>query len=117
MKRNHRSLAAWKKAIELVEAVYSATRSFPREEMFGLTSQMRRAAVSVPANIAEGAARAGSKELVQFLNIAAASLSELDTHIEIATRIGFLCNDTLARQVDEVSGILLGLIAAVKRRA
>jgi four helix bundle protein len=84
--------------------------------MFDLTSQMRRAAISVPANIAEGAARAGTKELVQFLNIAAASLSELDTHIEIAMRIGLLQDDKLAAQVDEVSGILLGLISSVKRR-
>ena len=66
MKRAHRSLAAWKKSVDLVEAVYAATKSFPKEEMFGLTGQMRRAAVSVPANIAEGAARGSTKELVHF---------------------------------------------------
>jgi four helix bundle protein len=107
---------AWQKALALVEAIYTVTRSFPKDEMFGLTSQMRRAAVSVPANIAEGAARGGSKEFVQFLNIAAASLSGLDTHLEIAMRIGLLKDGKLAAQVDEVAGILLGLISSVKRR-
>jgi four helix bundle protein len=108
---------AWQKGIALVETVYKVTRTFPKEEMFGLTSQMRRAAISVPANIAEGAARGGTKELIQFVNIAAASLSELDTHIEIAMRIGLLQDNRLASQVDEISGVLLGLIASLKRRA
>jgi len=74
--------------IDLVQQVYVSTRTFPNEEVFGLTAQMRRAAVSVPANIAEGFARAGTKELLRFLTIAAASSSELDTHVEIARRLG-----------------------------
>ena len=116
MKRAHRSLAAWQKSVDLVEAVYAATKSFPKEEMFGLTGQMRRAAVSVPANIAEGAARGGTKELVHFVNIASAFLSELDTHIEIARRLGYLKDDVLSKTTDEVAGILMGLSTSLKRK-
>ncbi len=116
MKRNHRSLKAWQKAIELVERVYAETREFPKDELFGLTSQMRRAAVSVPANIAEGAARPGTKELLRFLGIAAASLSELDTHVEIARRLGYLKDDALHAEIDAVSALLMGLHASVKKK-
>ncbi len=77
LKRNHRSLNAWQQAMELVVAVYQATSKFPQNEQYGLTSQLRRAAVSVPANIAEGAARNGSKEFLHFLGIASGSLSDL----------------------------------------
>jgi four helix bundle protein len=87
MKRGHRNLKVWEEAMKLVEHVYRVSRSFPKEEIFGLTVQMRRAAISVPANIAEGAARSGTKELARFVSIAIASLSELDTHIEIARRL------------------------------
>jgi four helix bundle protein len=116
VKRNHRSLKAWQQAIELVEHIYAETREFPKEELFGLTSQMRRAAVSVPANIAEGAARSGTKELVRFLSIAEASLSELDTHVEIARRLGYLKNDQLHREIDAVAALLMGLSASLKRK-
>ena len=116
MKRNHRSLKTWQEAVNLVEHVYAATRSFPKEEMFGLAAQMRRAAVSVPANIAEGAARAGTKELVRFLSIAAASLSELDTHVEIARRLGYLEGPGLFERIDSVAGLLMGLNASIKRK-
>jgi four helix bundle protein len=116
MRRNHRSLKAWQLAIDLVEHVYEVTRAFPREEIFGLTAQMRRAAVSVPANIAEGSARAGTRELVRFVGIAAASLSELDTHIEIAQRLGYLKDPTLSHRLDEVSAVLMGLNSSLKRK-
>ena len=116
MKRNHRSLKAWQKAVDLVEHVYADTRTFPKEELFGLTAQMRRAAVSVPANIAEGAARSGSRELVRFLSIAEASLSELDTHVEIAIRLGYLKSDQLVQEIDAVAGLLLGLSASVRKK-
>jgi four helix bundle protein len=84
LRRKHRDLPAWQAAVELVEIVYQVTAAFPREEAYGLTSQMRRAAVSVPANIAEGAARRTTNELLHFLGIASGSLSEIDTHVEIA---------------------------------
>jgi len=116
VKRNHRSLKAWQKAIELVEHVYAETRNFPKEELFGLTSQMRRAAVSVPANIAEGAARSGTKELSRFLSIAEASLSELDTHVEIAHRLGFVKVNQLQDEMDAVAGLLLGLSASIRKK-
>jgi four helix bundle protein len=116
VKRNHRTLKAWQQSIALVEHIYESTKSFPKDETFGLTSQMRRAAVSVPANIAEGFARAGTKELVQYLYIAAASLSELDTHVEIATRLGYLKDSTLVQEIDDVSGLIMGLQSSIKRR-
>lgn len=118
MRRNHRSLNAWQQAMELVADVYSATSPFPSHEQFGLTSQLRRAAVSVPANIAEGFARKSSKELLQFLSISAGSLSELDTLLDIATRLGYLKeSNNLSSKVDEVSGLVMGLAASIKRRA
>lgn len=116
MKRNHRSLKAWQQAVELVERIYAVSRTFPKEELFGLTSQMRRAAVSIPANIAEGSARSGTRELVRYLSIAGASLSELDTHVEIARRLGYLKDDTLNERMDAVAALLMGLSAALKRK-
>jgi len=118
VKRAHRDLKAWQQAMGLVTAIYSATSSFPAQEKFGLASQLQRAAVSVPANIAEGFARNGTKELLHFLGIAAGSLTELDTLIELAARLGYLNNaEELNGKVDEVSGLLMGLSASIKRRA
>jgi len=85
--KNHKDLEVWKEAVELAAICYSATKGFPREEQFGLVSQMRRAAVSIASNIAEGAVRASNKEFVQFLYISLGSASELDTQIEIARKI------------------------------
>lgn len=86
---NHKELDVWKKGMDLVEKIYSLSASFPAEERFGLTSQIRRAAVSVPSNIAEGAARKSDKELLQFISIAIGSLAELETQYLIAIRLGF----------------------------
>ena len=79
--RPHRKLDVWQKAMELVRAIYQTTSTFPKNEEYGLSSQMRRASVSVPSNLAEGAARKGKNEFKQFLNIAQGSLSELDTRL------------------------------------
>lgn len=115
--RAHRKLPLWKASIDLVEAFYAATRSFPVEEQFGLKSQMRRAAVSVPANVAEGAARKSTAELIQFLYIANGSLSELDTHLEIAKRVGLMKDiETLQRHLDSVQSQVLTVIASLKQR-
>lgn len=117
MKRNHRTLKAWQEAIELVDAVYSATAAFPADERFGLTSQLRRASVSVPANIAEGFARTGTRELLRFLSIASGSLSELDTLIEVARRQKLLTEaDALTGQIDRVSALVLALAASLKKK-
>ena len=114
MKRNHRELRAWQDAMTLVEHLYRVTAPFPQSEAYGLTSQIRRAAVSVPSNIAEGAARSGPKELRQFLSIAQASLSELDTLVDIANRVGYLQDpeSTVAR-IDQVSGLLAKLKSSI----
>lgn len=117
MKRKHRDLNAWQQAMTLVEHVYALTLSFPPDERFGLTSQLRRAAVSVPANIAEGFARNGSKELLYFLGIAGASLSELDTLLELASRLGYCPQEeNLRKAVDDVAGLVMGLSASIRRK-
>jgi four helix bundle protein len=106
----HRDLHAWRESIALAEIVYRATTTFPKTELFGVVSQLRRCAVSIPSNIAEGAARNSTREFVQFLGISCGSLSELETQIEIATRLGYLepGNDS-ARQLNRVGRIVRAL--------
>ena len=87
---NHKDLDVWKFSMDLVELVYQETAKFPKEERYGLTSQMRRAAVSIPSNIAEGSGRKGDKELVQFIAIALGSIAELETQYMIAVRLQFI---------------------------
>lgn len=93
MSRKHYQLEVWQNSIELVQAIYRLTAKFPAEERFGLTSQLRRAAVSVPSNIAEGAARGSKKEFLRFLHIARGSLSEIDTQLHIAVVLNFIHHD------------------------
>lgn len=90
MGRNFRTIRAWELADDLAVAVYHATQVFPREEIYGLVSQIRRAAVSVAANIAEGSARKTRKDFIHFLNIAQASLVEVEYHIHLSQRLGYL---------------------------
>lgn len=91
--KSHKDLNLWKESMNLVEDIYSISKHFPREEMYGLTSQMRRCAVSVPSNIAEGAGRKGEKEFARFLYIALGSLSELETQFEISIRLNYIPNE------------------------
>jgi len=92
-----------------VSAVYRLTQRFPKEQVFGLTSQLRRAAVSIPSNIAEGAARTGSREFAQFLNIARGSLSELETQLLIAGDLGYISIEhPIYQTVDRVSKLITG---------
>ena len=107
---DHWSLVAWQEAVRLVELVYQETATFPRDEVFGLRAQMRRSAVSIPANIAEGAGKNSSRELVQALGVASGSRAELDTHLEIACRLGFVKADSpLFIQLDRVARLVVGL--------
>ncbi len=89
----HKNLDVWKKSMDLVESIYKLTQTFPESEKFGLVSQMRRSAVSIPSNIAEGSARKGDKELIQFLYIALGSIAELETQYMIALRLNFVEHD------------------------
>src|SRR5450755_3927732 len=112
----YRDLVVWQKSVELVTAVYTATSSFPRQEVFGLTSQLRRCAVSVPSNIAEGQGRATKGEFIQFLSHARGSLYELETQIVIAGRLGYLLAErehALAAKAEEVARILNGLLTSL----
>ena len=116
---DYRDLVAWQKAMDLVERIYVATADFPREERYGLTSQVRRAAVSVPSNIAEGQGRRTSDdEFVRFLQIAMGSLAELQTQLELAGRLHFLDKQratALRSSSDEVGRLLSGLVKSRKR--
>ena len=117
--RPHRQLTVWKKSVELVVVVYQLTGRFPAREQYGLAAQMCRAAVSVPSNIAEGAARKGPREFARFLYTSRGSLSELDTQLEIARRLGYVkaaSHGAVQERVDEVSRMLNALVVAVSRR-
>ena len=109
----HKDLEVWQKAIAFVTDIYTQTVSFPREEMYGLVSQLRRSAVSIPSNIAEGAARQSNKEYIQFLYVALGSLMELDTQLIIAKNINFISEETLIElqlKMEEIGKMLNGLI-------
>ena len=116
MGRHYRDLIAWQKAMELVKGIYPVTRRFPDDEKFGLTSQLRRAAVSVPSNIAEGQGRLTSGEFRQFLGHARGSLFEAETQLILATDFGYIAGsdaDLLLNQSAEISRVLNGLIQSL----
>jgi len=119
MEKPHKKLDAWKESINLVILVYELTRQFPKNEIFGLISQLRRAVISIPGNVAEGAARQTRREFVQFLYIARGSLSEVDTYIEIAQRLGYIERGAIAmveKKLVDVDKIITGLIQSLKRK-
>jgi len=110
MARPHENLEAWREAMRLVKTIYATTQSFPKDELFGLVSQMRRSAVSVPSNLAEGAARSSRKEFAQFLNVAKGSLSELETQLLISAELGYMPRAHDVFQLAEhVARLLTGL--------
>jgi four helix bundle protein len=118
--KRYSDLIAWQKAMQLVEQVYRMTKSFPKEEMYGLSSQLRRAAVSIPSNIAEGHCRNGRREFVHHLSIALGSLGELETQVMIAKRLGYLgaAEPTeLLALAEETGRILVGLMHSLERHA
>lgn len=109
--RSYRDLIAWQHAMDLAVAVYEATRNWPREELYGLTSQVRRSATSVAANIAEGYGRDNLGSYLQFLRIAQGSLKEVETHLLIAERVGITESAaTLLAMTDDTGRVLGGLI-------
>lgn len=116
--RDYKNIVAWQKADDLALAVYEASRSFPKEEVYSLTSQLRRAAYSVPANIAEGASRNSQKDYLHFLFIARGSVAEVAYFIHLSQRLGYLTGDRharLAEQADKASRVLTGLIRSVEK--
>jgi four helix bundle protein len=116
--RDYRKIEAWKLADDLTIAIYERTRSFPKEEMFGLTSQVRRAAYSVPANIVEGSARESKKDYLHFLYISRGSLSETQYFIHLSGRLHYLNQEETDRLIGDTKRVfacLHGLIRAVER--
>jgi four helix bundle protein len=116
MSGSFRDLQAWRKAIDLVGDIYALTRSFPREEMFGLSAQLRRAAVSVASNIAEGKGRSSDKEFSLFLHHARGSLCEIETQMVLAEKLGYASEKqaiSLERSAGELARMINGLIKAV----
>lgn len=108
--RSHMDLDLWKFALQLAKQTYLASANFPKEEVYGLTAQIRRAAVSVPSNIAEGAARKGSKEFSHYLHIALGSLAELETQWIISQDLGYDTSTSLEGNIERVRMLLLGMI-------
>lgn len=110
--RNYQDLIAWQKAMDLVMAVYATTNGFPREEIYGLRGQMRKAAVSIPSNIAEGEGRRTAKEFRRFLSITHGSLREVEPQTLIAERLGYISSESrseILRVPAEVSRLITGL--------
>ncbi|MBS0213471.1 MAG: four helix bundle protein [Proteobacteria bacterium] len=117
-KRPHEDLEVWRDAMHLVEIVYAFSSRFPDSERFGLTSQIRRSAISIPSNIAEGAARRSTAEYLRFLSIARGSLSETDTQMQIAARLGFVERSPEAGELmDQVFKKLTAMMRSLDKRA
>jgi four helix bundle protein len=117
--RPHEKLDVWQKAIDFVVMIYHRTKDFPADERFGLTSQVRRAAVSIPANIAEGAARQSDKEFLQFLSIAQGSCSEVETELLIGHKLGFLKDSDyqeLRTEADSIGRMMVGLSNHIRKK-
>jgi len=111
--KSHKDLDVWKRSVDLVTTIYKHSKNFPKDEIYGLTNQIRRAAVSVPSNIAEGAARKSSKEFVQYLYIALGSIAELETQILIGKNLNYLLEDEFnlfQKEITEIRKMILGLI-------
>lgn len=109
----------WQKAMDFVAVVYEMTESFPTTEQYGLVSQLRRAAVSIPSNIAEGVARSSAIDYARFLNMAIGSTSEIDTQIELSERLGFLPSRqalVLQENLDEINRMLIALRKSIRKR-
>jgi len=118
MMEGHKELIVWQKAMDLVVTVYKITKTFPKAEIYGLASQMQRAAVSIPSNIAEGHGLKQTQAYARHLAIANGSLTELETHLEIARRLGYFTaeNEAVINQAGEVGRMLAGLRRSLRAR-
>jgi four helix bundle protein len=117
--KSHKDLDVWKRSIEFVTLIYKITKNFPKEEIYGLTNQIRRAAVSIPSNIAEGAARNHSKEFLQFLFISLGSISELETQIIISENLKYSQNSDsliLQNELTKLRKMIIGLIRYLENK-
>ena len=113
----HKDLDVYKLSLDLVEHIYTLTNSFPSSENFGLISQLRRAAVSLPSNIAEGASRGSTKDFIRFLNISTGSLAEIETQLVIAERIGYIIfNDELKNNITTIRKMLFRLKQSLNKK-
>ena len=112
--KTHKDLDVWKESINLVEYIYQITSSYPKSETYGIISQMRRASISIPSNIAEGAGRKSSKEFVRFISIAQGSLSELETQLIISVRLNYI-QDYNENQIELLQKLMNGLIRYLKQ--
>jgi len=115
--KTHKDLEVWKNSINLITRIYSITRNFPKEELYGLTNQMRRCAVSIASNIAEGAARNSTKEFIHFLHIARGSLAELETQLIVSQNLSLLTDETFTgfeNEIKIIGGQLSGLLRSLK---
>lgn len=115
--RNHLQLDVYKLSMDFVESIYLLSKSFPKEEKYGLTLQLRRAAISIPSNISEGASRKSKKEFIRFLYIALGSVSEVDTQLNLAERLKFIAkNGLIKNDIMRIKRMLLGLINSIELR-
>ena len=113
----HKDLEVWKKSMDLVEDVYKLMKQLPESEKYGLISQIKRSSISIPSNIAEGAARASTKEFIRFLNIASGSLSELETQLLLLDRLGFCSPEkNLNEEIQTIGKMLYGLKLSLKNK-
>ena len=118
--KGYRDLLVWQKGMDLAEDVYKTTHAFPKSELYGLTSQMRRAAISIASNIAEGQGRNSTGEFIQFLGIAKGSVAEIETQLELACRLQMLSSEEMLRltnQANEIGRMLAGLIAKLRTKS
>ena len=115
----HKDLRVWHQGIELVTAIYLMTKTYPKEEIFGLVSQMRRAAISVPSNIAEGYARGTDREKLHFLRISSGSMSEIETQVMLSLNLGYISQESYKELSEKVTSVwkqLNALISSIKKR-
>jgi four helix bundle protein len=115
--QTHKDLDVWKESMQLAKQMYLLTTNFPKEETYGLISQIRRSAVSIPSNIAEGAARNSNKEFIQFLYVSLGSLSELETQLLLSDELSLIEYSKFETAIENIRRMLLGLIRYLKRKA